>query len=75
MDVTSRWPVRLAAFSLKARLPGVFLTAALLFACGNDSVSDEPGSDLRDIDRIEDLKAIFNQNDGVPRLILLLSPT
>lgn len=57
------------------QLAGVFLAAALLFACGNDSVSDEPGSDLRDIDRIEDLKAIFNRDAGVPRLILLLSPT
>ena len=59
----------------KLQLPFIFLASALLFACGNDSVSDESGSDLRDIDRIEDLKAIFNQNAGVPRLILLLSPT
>ncbi len=70
-----RWWARRTVTPQRLQLPVVFLTAALLFACGNDSVSDEPGSDLRDIDRIEDLKAIFNRDAGAPRLILLLSPT
>ena len=35
----------------------------------------EPPATLADLHDVEELRALFNQDDGVPRLILLLSPT
>jgi hypothetical protein len=59
----------------------LFLTAACaslaLAACGG-SDSDEAGAQaatLSDLDRIEQLRSEFNGTEGVPRLILILSPT
>lgn len=34
-----------------------------------------PAATLTDLNRIDQLRAAFNQADGTPRLILLLSPT
>lgn len=38
-------------------------------------VTDVPGVVLTDMRSIEDLRTRFNQDQGAPRLILLLSPT
>lgn len=38
-------------------------------------VPDVPGVVLMDMHSIEDLRMRFNQDQGAPRLILLLSPT
>lgn len=35
----------------------------------------KPATPLADLHNIEELQALFNQDEGVPRLILLLSPT
>ena len=72
---TLRWWARRTVAPRKSRLPVFCLTAALLFACGNDPVSEEHAADLKDIDRVEELRTIFNLDAGVVRLILLLSPT
>ena len=37
--------------------------------------STGPAADLEDLQDIEQLGALFNENEGTPRLILLLSPT
>jgi hypothetical protein len=38
-------------------------------------IPDVPGVTLTDVHTIEDLRARFNQDQGVPRLVLLVSPT
>ncbi len=75
MNGTFRWRARMGVAPRKPQLPVFFLTAALLFACGKEPVSEEPAADLKDIDRVEELRTIFNQDAGVVRLVLLLSPT
>ena len=58
------------------------VTLALAAGCssgGGETVSQEqtrPGIErLADVHRIDELRAAFNARPGVPRLILLLSPT
>jgi hypothetical protein len=52
-----------------------------LFACGCEPLSRakggavEPGAELKDLKNLEELRKLFNQDKGAPRLILLLSPT
>jgi hypothetical protein len=38
-------------------------------------VSVAAAAELKDIRRIEELQALFNQDAGTPRVILLMSPT
>ena len=73
----TRFPRRTSAATDPRRLWSLVLLLAtgLSAACGNDSVSDESSHELRDLARIEDLRELFNRDAGVPRLILLLSPT
>lgn len=63
------------------------LLALLLTGCGGGGGGDEaasrPGAtgsgsamgSLRDVASVEEFAALFNEEDGVPRLVLLLSPT
>jgi hypothetical protein len=36
---------------------------------------DEPAKALADMNSMDDLRALFNEDAGSPRLVLLLSPT
>ena len=62
-------------------IPGRFwfwVTAAVLVAgaCGPGSITDAVDSgELRDLTGGDELAGAFNADAGVPRLILLLSPT
>ncbi|MCI0389921.1 MAG: hypothetical protein MOB07_14320 [Acidobacteria bacterium] len=53
----------------------------VLFACGCEQSSRAkayavaPDAALKDLQNLEELQKHFNQDKGVPRLILLLSPT
>ena len=60
-----RWQMRLMPL----------LAVGLFTACGGDPVSPEVPQTLNDIERIEDLQAAFDGDAGVPRLVVLLSPT
>jgi outer membrane lipoprotein-sorting protein len=52
---------------------GLALLGALTSSCVRTSAA---GTDqLHDLKSIQDLEARFNQDQGTPRLILLLSPT
>lgn len=67
----------------------VLLVTLLLMACGAPTASPRPPAPgtaapqvtatpvpvLTDLNTPEDLKVRFNQDAGVPRLILLVSPT
>jgi hypothetical protein len=67
----------------RSRLPAI--TLALLFSlplavgCPQPlqakAVAPAPDAVLKDLQNLEELRARFNQDKGVPRLILLLSPT
>jgi hypothetical protein len=71
--------LRRAALRLAATLAG----ALALVACGGSGGPDEaappppPGAAgaLTDIENVLDVRAAFNRDAGVPRLLLLLSPT
>lgn len=39
------------------------------------SLKPDPGVTLTDLNNIDELRARFNQDNGSPRLLLLLSPT
>jgi hypothetical protein len=55
----------------------VLVLGMVIAGCGGSS-SDEPiarAAPLSDLTEIGQLRAAFNERPGVPRLILLLSPT
>ena len=59
-------------------LLGLFLLAMLAAACGQQtgpSASSGDDDALADIQGVEELRALFVQDSGRPRLLLLLSPT
>ena len=61
----------------------VLLLSLALTACGgsNDDQSSaappptQAADQLTDLENVLDLRGAFNENDGAPRLILVLSPT
>ena len=59
-------------------ITAAFVTMLLLAGCGG-SAAEEPAvgsiSDLQDLEDVEQLRAMFGQDDGEIRLVLLLSPT
>ena len=63
------------------RRPTVYVTLVLAFAliasaCWSGSMTDAVESgDLSDLSGIEELATAFNDDAGIPRLILSLSPT
>jgi len=62
-------------------LTGLIIVAVLavaLFAgkrIADNIIPDVPGVTLTDVHTIEDLRSRFNQDQGAPRLVLLVSPT
>ena len=55
---------------------GLLLVLLFAYLMGlGQSRTAESAATLIDLDNIEQLQAQFNQDKGVPRLILLLSPT
>lgn len=51
----------------------IWLTIPLLSVmAGEQAVSDDA---LKDLKSLDELKTRFNQDKGVPRIVLLLSPT
>ena len=53
----------------------VALLWGLVQTLAGQLMPDVPGVVLTDLHRVEDLRVRFNQDQGTPRLILLLSPT
>jgi hypothetical protein len=62
--------------SLILLLTAACVSLALVACGGSDSdEADTQAATLSDLDRIEQLRSQFNEKRGVPRLILILSPT
>ena len=49
--------------------------AFLVVACGGGSEPEESEAGLTDVTSVLELRGAFNEDEGVPRLILILSPT
>ena len=52
----------------------LLLLIALVLGCAPGTAS-RPAAALQDIGSIQDLQAVFAQDAGKPRLVLLVSPT
>ena len=62
----------------KKALPGAFImvVAFLAAGCSSGPVDTQQSSgSLTDLQDVDDLRTLFNQDDGNIRLVLLLSPT
>ena len=51
------------------------VTMLLLVACGKSTVDVSALGSISDLQDVEQLRTMFNQDDGEIRLVLLLSPT
>jgi hypothetical protein len=51
------------------------LALFLVKRISDNIIPDVPGVTLIDVHTIEDLRSRFNQDQGTPRLVLLVSPT
>ena len=51
------------------------LASIILTSCGASEVTESSRGSLGDLQDTEELRTLFNQDDGEVRVILLLSPT
>ncbi len=81
----------MARYTIRICLLAILVSLSLaLSSCGEaseepqalerSSTSEEPqalerSSTLADLANVQELQALFNNDEGIPRLILLLSPT
>ena len=59
-------------------ITAAFVTMLLLAGCGGSAAEESvlgTISDLQDLEDVEQLRAMFGEDDGEIRLVLLLSPT
>jgi hypothetical protein len=64
--------------SVLARLLGIVLVCLVAAGCGGSSSDGEQqaaGGPLTDLAEIDQLRTAFNEKQGQPRLVVLLSPT
>lgn len=54
---------------------GIILLAACGSASSEETVTEESPSNLETLASLDELKVMFNQDEGIPRLLLLMSPT
>ena len=62
---------------IRTRLPLLIalVTSLLVLGCSASLPTDIPSTSLKDLQDIDELRELFNQDDGAIRLVLLLSPT
>ncbi len=53
----------------------LMVVAFLAVSCSGPVAAQRSSSPLTDLQDVEELQALFNQDDGNIRLVLLLSPT
>ena len=61
----------------KKALPGAFIMGVVFLAasCSGPIATEQSSGSLTDLQDVDELRTLFNQDDGNIRLFLLLSPT
>ena len=54
---------------------GIILLAACGSVSSEETMTEESPSNLETLASLDELKVMFNQDEGIPRLLLLMSPT